>query len=426
MQQGTVRGRVQLGLLTLVAAVGIGLTSGCAGTPPDLSSDLAEFDRYAGEVRRFEPKRETQEILQAGQDRRQAAEAELAGGDAQIAQMNMNKALADAHVALAAAQLESSQRRADHCLREVEQTRRGWKEAIFVLEQTETVVARVAPLSRRLPEVPEPPALPQTTLATDVGSMTVQSLRSAWDAWSGAAEGTAVSLVDLEPKFDRRMDAAALPKADPVEVAYHLHMAARVLQEAECRVRNDAANQVCVRATTLANQLSESRDAALKATLELERGLQDDLRSELDKTRQEARSRQDELYDALGQLEGQYAQISQDARGTILSLADILFDFGKATLRRDVEFALVKVSTILNQFPEMSIEIEGHTDSIGSEDFNQKLSERRAEVVMKFLAEQGVSQARMTSAGFGFTRPVADNDSEAGRQKNRRVDLVIQ
>ena len=165
---------------------------------------------------------------------------------------------------------------------------------------------------------------------------------------------------------------------------------------------------------------------ALKATLELERGLQDDLRAELDKTRMEARSRQDDLYDALGQLEGKYAKISQDARGTILSLADILFDFGKATLKRDVEFALVRVATILNQFSEMSVGIEGHTDNIGSEAYNQELSERRAEAVYDFLVEQGVDAARMTHRGFGFSRPVADNATDEGRQRNRRVDLVIQ
>ncbi|MCA9726748.1 MAG: OmpA family protein, partial [Candidatus Eisenbacteria bacterium] len=182
---------------------------------------------------------------------------------------------------------------------------------------------------------------------------------------------------------------------------------------------------VCVQATALASQLGEATDAARAATLDLERGLQENLRRQLESMRAEAKNRQQEMYDALTQLEGKYARIRQDARGTIVSLADILFDFDKATLKRDVEFALVRVATILNQFPEMQIAVEGHTDNIGSEAYNLDLSKRRARAVFDFLVSQGVDAARMTSDGFGMTRPVADNATDEGRQRNRRVDLVI-
>ena len=414
-------GLIPLGLFSVVL-----LGSGCAGARPDLTEPLTKFDRYAEEVRRLGPQAQAQEILNAGTDRRDMAAREVQSGDAKRAQIEMNKALADASVALALSQMDQAQRRADNCLREVEQTRRGWEEAFYVLEQTETVVARVAPLPRQLPESPEPAPLPETQLEGDLALTPPDVLVQAWDAWSGAAELGTVSLVDLRGEFERRIAAARSDKAKPEERAYHLHIAGRLLQEAECRVRADAANQVCVRSTTQAALLAESRDAALKATLELERGLQDDLRSELDKTRQEARTRQQDLYDALGQLEGKYAKISQDARGTILSLADILFDFGKATLKRDVEFALVRVATILNQFSEMSISVEGHTDNIGSEGYNQDLSERRAKAVYEFLVEQSVDPGRMKYQGFGFSRPVAENTTDEGRQRNRRVDLVIQ
>ncbi|MCA9756172.1 MAG: OmpA family protein [Candidatus Eisenbacteria bacterium] len=402
------------------------LGAGCAGSRPDLTASLDQFDRYADEVRRMEPEAGAQDVLGAGTERRNIAAREAESGDGKVAQMEMNMALADAEVALAMSQMEQAQRRADHCLRELEQTRRGWEEAFYVLEQTESVVSRVAPLSRQRPELPEPLPLPESRFEADMAVTPPDVLVQAWDEWKGAAEAGNVSLVDLEGEFDRRIAAARVDKASTEERGYHLHIAGRLLQEAECRVRTDVAHQSCVQATTLAARLAESRDAALKATLELERGLQDDLRAELDKTRMEARSRQDDLYDALGQLEGKYAKISQDARGTILSLADILFDFGKATLKRDVEFALVRVATILNQFSEMSVGIEGHTDNIGSEAYNQELSERRAEAVYDFLVEQGVDAARMTHRGFGFSRPVADNATDEGRQRNRRVDLVIQ
>jgi outer membrane protein OmpA-like peptidoglycan-associated protein len=145
-----------------------------------------------------------------------------------------------------------------------------------------------------------------------------------------------------------------------------------------------------------------------------------------DALRAEARDRQTELYDALHQLEGKYAHIQKTARGTILSLADVLFDFDKATLKRDVEFNLVKVATILNQFSEMKIAVEGHTDNIGTAEYNLDLSQRRAQAVHDFLASQDVAPGRMTVAGYGLTRPVADNVTDEGRQRNRRVDLVIQ
>ena len=88
--------------------------------------------------------------------------------------------------------------------------------------------------------------------------------------------------------------------------------------------------------------------------------------TELEKAREEARTRQQQIYEAMQSLEGKYARITQSARGTIVSLADILFDFDKATLKRNVEFSLVKVATILNQFSEMRIAVEGHTDNIGN------------------------------------------------------------
>lgn len=417
-------GRTAAPLLVLVAAFAL-VVGGCAGSRPDLSESLLTFDRYVEDVKRLEPEPATLEVLESGTARRDAAEVEATSGDGKIAQMRMNEALADAEAALALVQLDHAERRADHCLRELEQTRHGWEEAFYVLEQTESVVARVAPLPRQLPTLPDPPSLPESSLGADLALTPPDVLDQGWGAWAAAAELGSVSLVDLRGEFERRLAASRGEKAKPEERAYHLHIAGRLLQQAECRVRTDIAHQTCVQATTLGAELAASRDAALKATLELERGLQDDLRAELDKTRQEARDRQKDLYDALGQLEGKYAKISQDARGTILSLADILFDFGKATLKRDVEFALVRVATILNQFSEMSVGVEGHTDNIGSEAYNQDLSERRAQAVYDFLVSQGVDAGRMNHGGFGYSRPVADNETEAGRQQNRRVDLVI-
>jgi len=80
---------------------------------------------------------------------------------------------------------------------------------------------------------------------------------------------------------------------------------------------------------------------------------------------------------------------------------------------------------VLVQYPETNIQIAGHTDSTGSDDFNQKLSEQRAQVVKNALAGQGVNPARMIAVGYGESKPIADNSTEAGRQMNRRVEITI-
>jgi outer membrane protein OmpA-like peptidoglycan-associated protein len=86
---------------------------------------------------------------------------------------------------------------------------------------------------------------------------------------------------------------------------------------------------------------------------------------------------------------------------------------------------LERVSKILTQYPETNIRIAGHTDSTGSAEYNQKLSERRAEAVKKALVGMGVNPSRMTTIGYGASKPIADNKTEAGRQQNRRVEVRI-
>ena len=247
-----------------------------------------------------------------------------------------------------------------------------------------------------------------------------------WDIWRKAATDYKVAPADLESVY--RKASAINPGAKKTEVkdAHDRYLAGRAVQSLECRVRAEASERVCADATTQMAAYGDAREGALRATLDLERSLQDDLRRDLNQLRAEAKTRQDELYKALSQMEGKFASIRRDARGTIVSLADILFDFDKATLKRDVEFNLVKIATILNQFAEMKILIEGHTDAIGSDEYNLGLSQRRAQAVNDFLVSQDVVAARLSAEGYGEGRPVADNGTEEGRQKNRRVDLVIQ
>jgi outer membrane protein OmpA-like peptidoglycan-associated protein len=106
--------------------------------------------------------------------------------------------------------------------------------------------------------------------------------------------------------------------------------------------------------------------------------------------------------------------------------ADVLFDFDKADIRADAASALAKVATIIRAYPNGTATLEGHTDSKGDDAYNQRLSERRAESVRRWLAEkERVDGSKLTARGFGESRPVASNDTDAGRQKNRRVEVVI-
>ena len=106
-------------------------------------------------------------------------------------------------------------------------------------------------------------------------------------------------------------------------------------------------------------------------------------------------------------------------------MSDVLFDTGSYTLKPATREKLAKISGIVLAHPGLTLQIEGHTDIIGGDDFNQRLSEQRAGSVLDFLAEQGVPTNAMTSRGFGKTQPVASNDTAEGRQRNRRVELVV-
>jgi len=106
--------------------------------------------------------------------------------------------------------------------------------------------------------------------------------------------------------------------------------------------------------------------------------------------------------------------------------ADVLFDFDKADIRADAANALAQLATIIAAYPNGRVELLGHTDSKGDDAYNQRLSERRAQSVASWLAaKHGVDPARLTTRGWGEAKPVADNATDEGRQKNRRVEAIV-
>ena len=408
--------RMKLAMIILVA---------CACAPAvDVQPMLRDFDDYAKNLKTPDADEKALATLADGQKKRDQAAA-LAGKKESVPLAEA--ALADARLALEVQRMKDSSHRADMCRLEVEEARTKWSEAVYVLEQTEEFTKQASPMASKVePKLKnETPALPETTLLPDtLAPAAMTDVPAKWSAWREAAAHQGAAVADIENAYRRATEATT--SKDAAAAAQSQYLSARAVQALECRVRTSANDRICLDAARHTADYANAREDALRATLELERSMSADLRKNLDQLREESQTRQESLRESLSQMEGKFASVRQDARGTIVSLADILFDFNKATLRRDVEFNLVKIATILNQFGEMNVLVEGHTDAIGTDEYNLALSQKRAQAVSDFLASQGVAAKRLSWEGYGKTRPVADNDTDEGRQKNRRVDLVIQ
>jgi len=183
---------------------------------------------------------------------------------------------------------------------------------------------------------------------------------------------------------------------------------------------------------------SDARGAkSLNATLSDERARLEKLNKEKQKAIEDAQKalaekdsllavQKAEAQRKLDALSSKAISVYRDARGTILSMSDILFETGKADLKQELRENLSAIGAILQSLlTESKVMVEGHTDNVGSADFNQKLSEQRAKAVMQYLVERGINASRLQAIGYGLTKPVADNKTEEGRAKNRRVELVI-
>ncbi len=118
-------------------------------------------------------------------------------------------------------------------------------------------------------------------------------------------------------------------------------------------------------------------------------------------------------------------QTTETARGLIVNMSDVLFAFNQYTLKPEAREKLAKVSGILLAYPGLKLQVEGYTDNVGSDGYNQTLSEKRADAVRDYLVTEGVAQMNISAAGYGKGDPVADNSTAAGRQQNRRVQLVV-
>lgn len=130
------------------------------------------------------------------------------------------------------------------------------------------------------------------------------------------------------------------------------------------------------------------------------------------------------LRQSMANVEGASIQRNMDMLAVTFK-SDVLFDYDSAALKAGSYDELMRVAKVLNQYPQTNILIAGHTDSKGAEDYNLKLSQNRAEAVKNAMVGMGVNPSRMTTVGNGESKPIADNNTEAGRQMNRRVEIVI-
>jgi outer membrane protein OmpA-like peptidoglycan-associated protein len=200
-------------------------------------------------------------------------------------------------------------------------------------------------------------------------------------------------------------------------------------RQAESQQRLEAERRARAEAEASAAEAAAQR-ARAEAELAAQRAASDKqaAQAEVDRARQLADQAEREKQQLRIQLVEQFNKILETrdtARGLIVNMSDVLFDTGKYTLKPGAREKLAKISGIVLAHPGLTLQVEGHTDSVGGDAYNQTLSEQRANSVRDYLISQGVSSGTITARGFGKTQPVASNDNAAGRQLNRRVEMVV-
>jgi outer membrane protein OmpA-like peptidoglycan-associated protein len=249
------------------------------------------------------------------------------------------------------------------------------------------------------------------------------------------AEESRVMAVKQRAEEEAQAQAAADKKAADDRAAK-----ARADAEAQARARTEADNaraqaekakaEAMQAAQEAARQKQEAEQAKAEAVAQ-----QQALAVEADKARQAAAQSEQARQQAEKEKQDLRARLLQQlntvlatrdsARGLIANMSDVLFKSGSSELLAGARERLAKVSGIVLAYPTLKLSVEGHTDSIGSDDYNQQLSEKRAASVREYLVQQGIASDCIVATGFGKTSPVATNDTPEGRQQNRRVELVL-
>ncbi len=197
--------------------------------------------------------------------------------------------------------------------------------------------------------------------------------------------------------------------------------------QAEAKARAQEAERAGRQALAAQLQAKNAQEEALAQAREAEQARKSAAQSqaEAEAARKQAEAAAAKNKELEANLQALQAKVKQTDRGLVLTLGDVLFEFNKAELKAGALRNLYPLVSFLKENSSRSLVIEGHTDSVGSESYNLELSQRRAEAVRRFLIENGIAQDRVTARGLGEAYPVASNNTEPGRQMNRRVEIVI-
>jgi outer membrane protein OmpA-like peptidoglycan-associated protein len=255
------------------------------------------------------------------------------------------------------------------------------------------------------------------------------------EAQAAAAAREAKARADAEAEAKRRADAekaAAQAQVDRAAAEQAKAEALKMKQEAEAAAQEAARQKAAAEKATaeavaqqqvLAAETDKARQAAAQSdTL---RQQAESAKQQAEKATQQAEYEKQELRARLLQQLNSILATRDSARGLVANMSDVLFRSGSVELLPGARERLAKVSGIVLAYPSLHVAVEGHTDSIGTDDYNQQLSEHRALSVRDYLVQQGISTSAIEARGFGKTEPIATNDTAEGRQQNRRVELVL-
>ncbi len=223
----------------------------------------------------------------------------------------------------------------------------------------------------------------------------------------------------IETEASAAADREAKAKAQTMSAEADTAAALRARDEAERQKQHAQADAL------RSSEDAERQNAQAQAEAERNRAAAAAAAASADEQLQQALREKKELRAQLLLQFNTILETRDTARGLVVNMSDVLFDTGKQALRPAAREKLAKISGIMLAYPGLKLGIEGNTDSVGGDVYNQGLSERRAESVRGYLAEQGIPASSMTAVGFGKAQPIASNETAAGRQLNRRVELVV-
>ena len=231
---------------------------------------------------------------------------------------------------------------------------------------------------------------------------------------------------DAQTRTQQQADEATRRKEKAESDTANAQAATAQAEADSAKARNDAADAQAATAkaqSDMANSQASSATALSAAQADADQSRADTLKAQ--QNAQQAETDKAAMRAKLSEQLNSILQTRDSARGLIVSMSDVLFDTGKYSLKPGAREKLAKVAGILLAYPGLNIEVGGYTDNVGGDAMNQTLSENRAGSVRDYLVQQGVSTGSVSSRGFGNSLPVASNDNSAGRQQNRRVELLV-